>query len=128
MEIHELSKKIIGCAFKVQNLLGYGFLEKVYENALVVELREYEGLSVKQQHPAPVFSRDRVIGEYIADLFVDNLIIVEVKSVSQLLIEHESRLVNYLKAANIDHGLLINFGPSVEVKHKNKGNCSPRLR
>jgi GxxExxY protein len=118
MEIHELSKKIIGCAFKVHNFLGYGFLEKVYENALAMELREGEGLPVIQQYPAPVFYKDRIIGEYIADLFVGDAIIVEVKSVSRIMVEHESQLVNYLKATGIDHGLLINFGPSVEVKHK----------
>jgi GxxExxY protein len=118
MEISGLTERIIGCSFKVHNLLGFGFLEKVYENALAVELREGVGLSVQQQHPTPVYYRGRLVGEYYADLYIENKIIVEIKAVVKLLREHEAQLVNYLQATNIDHGLLINFGPSVEIKHR----------
>jgi GxxExxY protein len=118
MEISNLTERIIGCSFKVHNLLGFGFLEKVYENALAIELREGVGLSVQQQHPTPVYYRGRLVGEYYADLYIENKIIVEIKAVVKLLGEHEAQLVNYLQATNIDHGLLINFGPSVEIKHK----------
>jgi GxxExxY protein len=118
MDITLLSKQIIGCAFKVHNHLGFGFLEKVYENALAFELGAMEGIHVKQQYPIPVYYREAKMGEYYADLFVDDLLIVEVKAVSQLAKEHEAQLVHYLQATKIDHGLLINFGPSVVVKHK----------
>jgi GxxExxY protein len=118
MEINEISKKIIGCSFQVHNQLGFGFLEKVYENALALDLRTLEGLSVEQQHPIPVYYHDVRVGEYFSDLFIEDKIIVEIKSANQLLHEHEAQLVHYLTAARIDHGLLINFGPSVVVKHK----------
>jgi GxxExxY protein len=118
MDITEISKKIIGCSFQVHNQLGFGFLEKVYENALALDLTEREGFLVRQQFPVPVFYSDVKVGEYFADLFVEDTIIVEIKSASQILKEHEAQLVHYLTAAKIDHGLLINFGPSVVVKHK----------
>jgi len=118
MEIYELSEKIIGCAYRVHANLGFGFLEKVYENALALEIQEGAGIPVKQQFPTPVFFRGRRVGEYYADLFVDDRIIVEIKSTTCLLREHEAQIVNYLKAINVDHGLLINFGTSVGIKHK----------
>ena len=118
MDIALLSEKIIGCAFRVHNHFGFGFLEKVFENAMVVELEMLEGVSVKQQHPIPVFYKGRKVGEYFADLLVDNLIIVELKASTQLVNEQEAQLVHYLQATGFDHGLLINFGPSVVVKHK----------
>ncbi|MBN2086169.1 MAG: GxxExxY protein [Anaerolineales bacterium] len=118
MDIRLLCEKIIGCAFNVHNNLGFGFLEKVYENALAIELNSIEGLSARKQYPIPVFYKECKVGEYFADLFVNDLLIVEVKSVFQLVKEHEAQLVHYLKATEIDHGLLINFGPSVVVKHK----------
>ncbi len=118
MEISDLTQKIIGCSFKVHNFLGFGFLEKVYENALAIELREGLGLTVHQQYPTPVYYRNLLVGEYYADLFVESQIIVEIKAIAKICREHETQLVNYLHAINIDHGLLINFGPSVEIKHK----------
>ena len=97
--------------------VGPWFLEKVYENALRIEL-EKQGLSVRQQHPISVTYDDHVVGEYYADLFVEQRVVVEMKSVQTLVKEHEVQIVNYLTATGIDLGLLINFGSSVQVKRK----------
>lgn len=125
MTINQLKEKIIGCAYRVHNELGAGFLEKVYENALLIELLEI-GFGAKQQHPIPVFYRGKVVGDYFADLMVEGRLIIELKAVQSLGKEHEVQLVNYLAATEIDDGLLINFGSSVEVKRKfrtfKKGN------
>jgi len=118
MEMHLLTEKVIGISFEIHNHLGYGFLEKVYENALAMELRANGGLSVEQQHPIPVYYKNNFVGEYFADLLIEHELIVEVKSVTQIIKEHETQLVHYLTATKIDHGLLINFGPSVTLKHK----------
>lgn len=118
MNISAITEKIIGCSFRVHNQLGCGFLEKVYENALALELRTQEGFSVKQQHPIPVYYSNQKVGEYFADLFVEDTFIVEIKAVNRLLQEHEAQLVHYLTATRIDHGLLINFGTSVAIRHK----------
>ena len=119
MDINKLTEKIIGCAYRVHNTLGPGFLEKVYENALLIELQE-EKLKAKQQEPIKVFYRDHVVGEYFSDLFVEDCLIIEIKAVQKLSKEHEVQLVHYLNATGIENGLLINFGPSVEVKRKFK--------
>ena len=108
---------VIGCAFRVHNELGEGFLERVYENALLIELKE-AGLAVRQQVPISVIYRGRPVGEYYADLLVENKLVLEIKAVQQLLKEHEVQLVHYLTATSIEDGLLINFGHSVEIKHK----------
>jgi len=117
MEINVLTERIIGCAYAVHNALGPGFLEKVYENALRIELEE-AGLPAVQQQPIPVHYRGRVVGDFFADLLVEGRVIIELKAVQSLSKEHEVQLVNYLTATEIDDGLLINFGPSVEVKRK----------
>ncbi len=117
MRIDDLTEKVIGCAFRVHNELGAGFLEKVYENAFRLELA-HAGIRVKQQHPIPVKYRDEPVGEYYADLMVEDRLIVEVKAVLKLIAEHEVQLVNYLAATGIDDGLLINSGNSVEIKRK----------
>jgi GxxExxY protein len=117
MKGEALTEKIIGCAFKVHNTLGAGFLEKVYENALQIELIKL-GLEVKQQEPIRVYYEGQVVGDYYADLWVENQIVVEVKAVQALSKEHEVQLVNYLTATGVDTGLLLNFGPSVQVKRK----------
>jgi GxxExxY protein len=116
-EIDELTEKVIGCAYRVHNELGGGFLEKVYENALRIELIE-AGLPVRQQHPVPVTYHDEVIGDFYADLMIEDKLIVELKAVQNMAKEHEVQLVNYLTATGIDNGLLINFGDSVQVKRK----------
>src|SRR5687767_6901878 len=117
MDINSLTEQIIGCAYAVHKELGTGFLEKVYENALRIELEE-AGLPAVQQHPIPVQYRGRLVGDFFADLLVESRVIIELKSIQHLGKEHEVQLVNYLTATGIDDGLLINFGPSVEVKRK----------
>jgi GxxExxY protein len=113
----DLTKKIISCAYKVHNKLGAGFLEKVYENALRIELEKL-GLKVKQQEPISIEYEGHVVGEYFADLWVDERVVVELKAAQTLAREHEIQLVNYLTATKINLGLLLNFGPSVQVKRK----------
>lgn len=112
-----LTEKIIGCAYKVHNILGPGFLEKVYENSLRIELEKL-GLRVKQQEPINVEYEGQVVGEYYADLWVDERVVVELKAAQALAKAHEVQLVNYLTATRIDLGLLLNFGSSVQVKRK----------
>ena len=108
----ELSEKIIAAAYNVHKELGHGFLEKVYKNALVIELDE-AGLKHVVEAPLKVSYHGKVVGDYFADIIVDEKIIVEVKAVSRLEPVHEVQLVNYLKATGINVGLLINFGQSV---------------
>lgn len=117
MKDKELTKTIIGCAFNVHNALGAGFLEQVYENALRIELTK-RGLRVRQQAPIEVHYDGQVVGSYYADLWVEERVIVELKAVQKLAKAHEVQLVNYLSATGVDTGLLLNFGPSVEVKRK----------
>lgn len=117
MKDDQLTKTIIGCAFRVHNTLGAGFLEQVYENALRIELVA-EGLRVVQQAPIAVHYRGQVVGNYYADLWVEDRVIVELKAVRTLTKAHEVQLVNYLTATGVDVGLLLNFGPSVQVKRK----------
>lgn len=112
-----LTKRIIEVFYAVYNKLGYGFLEKVYENSMVIELRK-RGDKVTAQHPIMVFYDGQVVGEYFADLVVNELVIVEIKAVSRLLKEHEAQLLNYLKATPYEVGLLLNFGPKPEIKRK----------
>jgi GxxExxY protein len=118
MELEGLTEKIIGCAYKVYNTLGFGFLESVYENALVIELRK-TGFTVEKQKPIKVFYEGVVVGNFKADIIADNLIIIELKSVENILKEFEVQLVNYLTATLKPVGLLLNFGPhKVQVKRK----------
>ncbi len=113
----DLTGKIIGAAYAIYNALGYGFLEKVYENALAFELNRL-GLSVKQQEPVAVSYKGDLVGEYVADLIVEGKVIVEVKALGELQKVHEAQLINYLKATSIQVGLLINFGPEIEIKRR----------
>jgi GxxExxY protein len=117
MQDEALTKIIIGAAFTVHNSLGHGFLEKVYENSMRIELCK-KGINVKQQEPVNVFYEGQPVGAYFADLLVEDRIIVELKANQALTREHEVQLVNYLVATGIDIGLLINFGSSVQVKRK----------
>ncbi len=114
-----LTKTIIGCAFKVHNTLGAGYLEKVYENALRIELVKQE-LEVKQQEPIKVYYEEEIVGDFIADLWIENKVIVELKAVQTLNKAHEVQLVNYLTATGVDIGLLINFGSSAQIKRKHR--------
>lgn len=113
----DLTEQIIKAFYKVYNTLGYGFLEKVYENALFIEL-ESIGLNVKKQEPIKVYYEEREVGVYFSDLIVSDIIIVELKTAESLSEEHESQLINYLKATDIEVGLLLNFGKKPEVKRK----------
>ena len=113
----EITDKIISAFYKVYNTLGFGFLEKVYENALALELRN-AGCSVVQQQKIAVLYSGVVVGDYYADLVVDNLVIVELKASDSLCKEHEAQLLNYLKATSIEVGLLLNFGKKPEFKRK----------
>jgi GxxExxY protein len=118
MKYAELTEKIIGCSYKVYNTMGYGFLESVYEKCLLIELNKAQ-LEAESQQPITVFYDGQVTGEFIADIIVENEIILELKSVRNLIVAHEVQLVNYLVATNKDVGLLINFGEKkVEVKRK----------
>jgi len=112
-----LTETIICCFYTVYNTLGYGFLEKVYENALTLELQTRD-LPVVNQKPIKVYYGDVVVGEYFADLVVDNRVIVEIKAASAIANEHEAQLLNYLKATELEVGLLLNFGPKAEVRRK----------
>jgi len=109
MNTDTITEKIIACAYAVSNELGAGFLEKVYENALVIELRKM-GLHVEQQKSLSVTYHEQIVGEYIADLLVENNVIVELKATRELDTVHQAQLLNYLKAAGIHTGLLLNFG------------------
>lgn len=116
MNLDEITEKIIGASFLVSNELGFGFLEKVYENALLVELKGLN-LNCEQQKSISVFYKGVNVGDYYADILVENEIIVELKSVKELTDIHKTQLLNYLKACNKKVGLLINFGkPKVEIK------------
>lgn len=110
----ELTEKIIRCVYEVFAELGAGFLEKVYENALVVRLKEI-GLSVVQQVPLAVLYHGICVGEYFADIVVEDTVIVELKALSELAKVHEVQLVNYLKATGKEVGLLVNFGDKVKI-------------
>ena len=113
----EMTEKVIGAFFKVYNTLGYGFAEKVYENSLAIELRKL-GLQVEQQRCITVYYEEKNVGEYFADILVNDAVILELKAVRQLLNEHEAQLLNYLKATTIEVGLLLNFGPKAEHRRK----------
>jgi GxxExxY protein len=104
-----ITERVIGCAMAVSNALGCGFLEKVYESALVHELRK-AGFAVQQQHPVWVLYDGVIVGEYRADIVVDDLVIVEVKAAKAIDPIHEAQVLNYLKAARLKVGLLLNFG------------------
>jgi len=110
----ERTDKIISCAYDVYNKLGFGFSEKVYENAMMIKLSQKQLPSI-QQAPINVHFEGQLIVEYFADIFVENKVIVELKSVSVLSKAHEAQLINYLKATSVKVGLLINFGEKLKI-------------
>ena len=126
MEDKELTERIIACAFKVHQGLGSGFLEKVYENAMLIELQKC-GVRVRQQAPIAVTYENQHVGEYFADLLVEDKVICELKAAQMLMPEHEMQLVNYLAATGINTGLLLNFGKSVAVKRKFREFRKPNM-
>jgi GxxExxY protein len=112
----QITEHVIGCAFEVINELGAGFLESVYEKAMLVALRT-KGLSAVAQHPVKVMFRGVCVGEFFADIFVEEKVIVELKCTKTIAPEHQAQLINYLNATGIEVGLLINFGnPKLEYK------------
>ena len=115
----DITKEIIGAAYEVHNTLGSGFLEKVYQNALMVELK-LRKIGAEAEKPITIHYRGEMVGNYIADIVVEDRIIVEVKAIKALSEIHEVQLVNYLTATGIEVGLLLNFGKSVEVKRRIK--------
>jgi len=113
----KLTEKIIKIFYNVYNALGYGFLEKVYENAMMIEFRK-ANIPAVSQDPIKVLYDEEVIGQYFADILIDQKVIVEIKAAKSLAIDHEAQLLNYLKATDIEVGLLLNFGPKPEIKRK----------
>ena len=111
----ELTEKIIKAFYKVYNTLGYGFLEKVYENALVIELKKM-GFHLSQQYNIKVYYDGEIVGDYFADIIVEENVIIELKSPESLRKEHKLQLINYLKATEKEVGLLLNFGKTPEFK------------
>ncbi len=109
VEKDKLTEEIIGCAFKVSNTLGCGFLEKVYENALTIELKT-SGLQCEQQKPIPVTYHGMVVGDYYADILVEGQVILEIKAAKAIDDTHKAQLINYLKGTGIHRGLILNFG------------------
>ncbi|WP_461641847.1 GxxExxY protein [Labilibaculum euxinus] len=113
----EITNKIIKAYYKVYNTLGYGFLEKVYENAICLELHK-QALFCKKQERIKVFYDGKQVGEYFADIIVENRVIIELKAAENLCYDHECQLINYLKATNIEVGLLLNFGKEPQFRRK----------
>lgn len=118
MEFKELSEKIIGCAYQVYNKMGFGFLESVYEKCLLIELRK-AGIRAESQKSITVIYENEIVGEFVADIIVEDTIILELKSVRQIVKANEIQLVNYIVATGKPVGLIINFGEiRVEIKRK----------
>ena len=113
----EITEVIIKGFYNVYNKLGFGFLENVYEKALVFELSQL-GMNCRCQCPVEVFYHSEKVGFYIADMIVNNCVIVEIKAASVIAAEHEAQLINYLRATEIEVGILLNFGPSASFKRK----------
>jgi GxxExxY protein len=113
----ELTDAIICCFYTVYNTLGFGFLERVYENALLAEFRK-RSIAAIAQSPISVYYEGILVGEFFADILVENKVIVEVKAVKNLIPEHEAQLLNYLKATEVEVGLLLNFGIQPQVKRR----------
>jgi GxxExxY protein len=115
-ELNKITERILGCAYKVSNTLGIGFVEKVYENAHALEMRK-DGLKVFQQHPIKVLYDGVIVGEFFADMLVDDFVLIELKAVSALNNEHLAQTFNYLRATGLPTCMLINFGqPKIQVR------------
>ena len=120
MEYQDLTEKIIGCAYRVYNKMGFGFLESVYEKCLLIELHKPD-LEAESQKPITVFYENEIVGEFVADIIVNDTIMLELKSVQRIIKAHEVQLVNYLVATGKPIELILNFGErKVEVKRKVK--------
>jgi GxxExxY protein len=120
MQHSELTEKIIACAYAVYNKMGFGYLESVYERCMLIELADV-GLKTESQKKLKVLYKGQVVGDFVADIIVNETVIVELKSVSQIVKAHEIQLVNYLVSTDKDVGLILNFAKiKVEVKRKVK--------
>jgi len=117
----DLTEKILGAFYAVYSTLGYGCLEQVYVKALIIELTN-RGMIVRDEFPIHVYYAGQLIGEYFADLVVNDLVILEIKATKALATEHEAQLLNYLKATPYEVGLLLNFGPKPETKRRSFDN------
>ena len=117
MKHEELTEKIIKIFYKVYNTLGYGFLEKIYENAMIIEFRKAV-IPAESQSLIKVVYEGELVGEHSADIIVDKTVIIELKAVKSLMQDHHAQLLNYLKATEIEIGLLLNFGPKPEISRK----------
>lgn len=118
MDIEELIKKVMACAVNIRRQLGPGYLESVYKNAMIIELRKW-GLGYEVERPINVYYDQVLVGEFRADIIVENMLILEMKATHSLHVAHELQLVNYLTATGMDHGLLINFGSDeIQIKRK----------
>jgi GxxExxY protein len=113
----EITGKVIKAFYKVYNTLGYGFLEKVYENSMLIELKKM-GVNCSNQFPVKVYYDDLIVGDFTADILVEDSVIVELKAIEGLAPIHETQLVNYLKATELEVGLLLNFGPKPVFKRR----------
>jgi len=113
----DITEKIIEAAYYVYDYHGFGYLESVYENSMAIKLRQM-GFDVKTQHPIKVYFEGEVVGDFKADLIIDDTIIVELKAVESMHKRHEVQLVNYLKSTEVEIGLLINFGDELKFKRK----------
>jgi len=128
MQHEELTKTIIGACFEVSNELGSGFLEAVYEKALIIVLKN-KGLKVFSQAPLKIHFRGQIIGDYFADILVEDSIIVELKAVTTLAKEHKAQIINYLKATGKPVGLLVNFGnPKLEYRRFDNRNLNEVIK
>ncbi|MBL8864029.1 MAG: GxxExxY protein [Gemmataceae bacterium] len=123
----EMTEKVIGVFYDVYNELGFGFLESVYQESLAIALEE-AGFVVGRLVRLPVWFRGRKVGDFVADIIVNGLVVLELKAVDALAGVHESQLLNYLKATEIEVGLLLNFGPKPQVKRRAFANNRKRLR
>ena len=123
----DLTDKIIGVFYEVYNELGHGFLESVYESAMVIVLRE-KGIAVERQVEIPVWFRGQQIGVFFADLLVEDSVIVELKAVRSIDPSHEAQILHYLRATEIEIGLLLNFGVRPEIKRKIFDNPRKKIR
>ena len=113
----EITDKVIKAFYKIYNKLGYGFLEKVYEKSMMIELKKI-GLNAQRQVPIKVYYDGEVVGDYEADIIVEEMVIVELKASESLNFRHEAQLLNYLKATELEVGLLLNFGANPQLKRK----------
>ena len=113
----EITKSLIGIYYDVYNELGYGFLEKVYQNAMIIELK-LRGFEIESQKKINVFYKKEIVGDYIPDIIVNNSVILELKCVEYLVDAHEAQLLNYLKATECEVGLVLNFGKDPQFIRK----------